>query len=59
MSTKALIGILLAGTTGVLIFLFVHLSEDSSKVSIGAVSPAVHLECRHRPDARRGSCIRR
>lgn len=40
MSTKALIGILLAGTTGVLIFLFVHLSEDSSKVSIGSKDAA-------------------
>jgi thiol-disulfide isomerase/thioredoxin len=38
MSTKALIGILLAGTTGVLIFLFVHLSGDSSKISIGSKS---------------------
>ncbi|HSD88895.1 MAG TPA: TlpA disulfide reductase family protein [Kofleriaceae bacterium] len=36
MSTKALIGILLAGTTGILIFLFVHLSGDSGKVSIGS-----------------------
>jgi thiol-disulfide isomerase/thioredoxin len=35
MSTKALIGILLAGTVGVLIFLFVHLSGDSNKISIG------------------------
>jgi thiol-disulfide isomerase/thioredoxin len=36
MSTKALIGILLAGTVGILIFLFVHLSGgDSSKVQIG------------------------
>jgi thiol-disulfide isomerase/thioredoxin len=38
MSSKALIGILLAGTTGVLIFLFVHLSSDSNKISIGAKS---------------------
>ncbi len=38
MSTKALIGILLAGTTGVLIFLFVHLSGDSNKISIGTKS---------------------
>ena len=30
MSTKAWIGIFLAGTVGVLIFLFVHLSEDPS-----------------------------
>ena len=36
MSTKALIGILLAGTVGVLIFLFVHLSGDSNKISIGS-----------------------
>jgi thiol-disulfide isomerase/thioredoxin len=35
MSTKALIGILLAGTAGILIFLFVHLSGDSNKVKIG------------------------
>src|SRR6185295_10293798 len=36
MSTKALIGILLAGTVGILIFLFVHLSGgDSPKVAIG------------------------
>jgi thiol-disulfide isomerase/thioredoxin len=36
MSTKALIGILLAGTVGILIFLFVHLSGDSNTVSIGS-----------------------
>jgi thiol-disulfide isomerase/thioredoxin len=36
MSTKALIGILLAGTTGILIFLFVHLSGDSKKIEIGS-----------------------
>jgi cytochrome c-type biogenesis protein len=36
MSTKALIGILLAGTTGLLIFLFVHLSGESNKISIGS-----------------------
>ena len=35
MSTKALIGILLAGTAGILIFLFVHLSGDSNKITIG------------------------
>lgn len=35
MSTKALIGILLAGTVGILIFLFVHLSGESNKISIG------------------------
>src|SRR5690349_9277479 len=31
MSTKALIGILLAGTVGIVIFLFVHMSSDPSK----------------------------
>ena len=31
MSTKALIGVLLAGTVGIVIFLFVHLSSDPSK----------------------------
>ena len=36
MSTKALIGILLAGTAGIVIFLFVHLSNDSSKITIGS-----------------------
>ena len=36
MSTKALIGILLAGTAGILIFLFVHLSGDSGKVTVGS-----------------------
>jgi len=36
MSTKALIGILLAGTAGVVIFLFVHLSGDSNKLEIGS-----------------------
>jgi thiol-disulfide isomerase/thioredoxin len=36
MSTKALIGILLAGTAGVVIFLFVHLSGDSGKIEIGS-----------------------
>jgi thiol-disulfide isomerase/thioredoxin len=36
-STKALIGVLLAGSVGVIIFLFVHLSEDPSKpISIGS-----------------------
>jgi len=35
MSTKALIGILLAGITGILIFLFVHLSGDSGKIQLG------------------------
>ena len=32
MTTKALIGILLAGTTGIVIFLYVHLSSDSQVV---------------------------
>jgi thiol-disulfide isomerase/thioredoxin len=32
MSTKALIGVLLAGTVGILIFLFVHLSNNSNIV---------------------------
>jgi|ERR1700733_2287773 thiol-disulfide isomerase/thioredoxin len=36
MSTKALIGVLLAGTVGILIFLFVHLSGTSNKITIGA-----------------------
>ena len=40
MSTKALIGILLAGTVGLLIFLFVHLSGDSSKIAIGTKDAA-------------------
>jgi peroxiredoxin len=36
MSTKAWIGVLLAGTTGILIFLFVHLSGDPSHpVTVG------------------------
>lgn len=40
-STKALIGALLAGSVGVIIFLFVHLSGDPSKpVSIGSKSAA-------------------
>jgi thiol-disulfide isomerase/thioredoxin len=38
-STKALIGALLAGSVGVIIFLFVHLSGDPSKpVSIGTAT---------------------
>ena len=36
MSTKALIGILLAGTVGILVFLFVHLSGGSNKITVGA-----------------------
>lgn len=40
-STKALIGALLAGSVGVIIFLFVHLSNDPSKpVSIGTQKAA-------------------
>ena len=40
-STKALIGALLAGSVGVIIFLFVHLSGDPSKpVSIGTAKAA-------------------
>jgi thiol-disulfide isomerase/thioredoxin len=40
-STKALIGALLAGSVGVIIFLFVHLSDDPSKpVSIGTAKAA-------------------
>jgi thiol-disulfide isomerase/thioredoxin len=41
-STKALIGILLAGTAGMVIFLFVHLSKD------GGIRPgpaSAHAEC--------------
>ena len=37
MSTKALTGILLAGTAGVIIFLFVHLSSDPNRtIELGA-----------------------
>ena len=39
MSTKALIGILLAGTAGIVIFLFVHLSSNGS-VSVGTQKAA-------------------
>lgn len=36
-STKALIGLLLAGTVGMIIFLFVHVSDDPNKpISVGA-----------------------
>src|SRR3954447_20132142 len=35
-STKALIGLLLAGTAGVIIFLFVHLSGDGGKIELGS-----------------------
>jgi thiol-disulfide isomerase/thioredoxin len=41
-STKALIGLLLAGTVGVVIFLFVHLSKDGS---IRPGANAAHAEC--------------
>lgn len=44
MSTKALIGILLAGATGVLIFLFVHLSGSGDSVDIGTKSASA--ECK-------------
>lgn len=41
MSTKTLIGILLAGTAGVIIFLFVHLSSDPNKtISLGSAKAA-------------------
>lgn len=40
-STKALIGLLLAGSVGVVIFLFVHLSSDPSKpISVGSKKAA-------------------
>jgi len=40
-STKALIGVLLAGTVGVIIFLFVHLSSEPGKpISIGSSKAA-------------------
>lgn len=35
MSTKALIGVLLAGTAGMIIFLYVHLSSSSGKIQLG------------------------
>ena len=41
-STKALIGLLLAGTAGMVIFLFVHLSKDG-KIQPGPAS--AHAEC--------------
>lgn len=40
MNTKALIGILLLGSVGILIFLFVHLSGTSGKLSIGTSKAA-------------------
>jgi thiol-disulfide isomerase/thioredoxin len=40
-STKALIGVLLAGTVGVIIFLFVHLSSDPKKgITVGSAKAA-------------------
>ena len=40
-STKALIGLLLAGSVGVVIFLFVHLSSDPNKpISVGSKKAA-------------------
>ena len=36
MSTKALIGVLLAGTAGMIIFLYVHLSTTDGKIELGA-----------------------
>ncbi len=40
-STKALIGVLLAGTVGVIIFLFVHVSSDPGKpISVGTSKAA-------------------
>lgn len=42
-STKALIGVLLAGSVGVIIFLFVHLSSDPSKPI--ALGPAKAEAC--------------
>lgn len=36
MSTKALIGVLLAGTVGILVFLFVHFSGSSGKLTVGS-----------------------
>lgn len=40
MSTKALIGILLAGTIGILVFLFVQLSGNEQKISVGSKTAA-------------------
>jgi thiol-disulfide isomerase/thioredoxin len=47
-STKALIGVLLAGIAGMIIFLFVHVSKDG-RIRTGP--PSVHAECtRGQPD---------
>jgi thiol-disulfide isomerase/thioredoxin len=43
-STKALIGLLLAGVAGIVIFLFVHLSNTDDGISIGTKSAAA---CKH------------
>jgi thiol-disulfide isomerase/thioredoxin len=43
-STKALIGVLLAGLAGMIIFLFVHVTKDG-KLRPGLTS--VHAECKH------------
>ena len=45
-STKALIGLLLAGVAGIIVFLFVHLSNsDDGGISIGSKSAAA--ACKH------------
>jgi thiol-disulfide isomerase/thioredoxin len=51
-STKALIGLMLAGTAGIIIFLFVHLSgDDGQSITIGrskaaaCTKPNNHTEC--------------
>jgi thiol-disulfide isomerase/thioredoxin len=47
-STKALIGVLLAGTAGLLIFLFVHLSNDPTRpITIGAQKAAACTKGEH------------
>lgn len=47
-STKALIGVLLAGSVGVIIFLFVHLSSDPSKpISIGSAKAEACTKGQH------------
>lgn len=48
MSTKTLIGILLAGTAGVVIFLFVHLSSDGGKIELGSTHASA--ACTHGQD---------
>ncbi len=49
MSTKALISILLAGTVGILIFLFVHLSGTSNKITIGTTKASA-CDAKHGDD---------